>query len=83
MHTLEQVQQSDTQIIKGLEHLSYKGRLRQLQFFILEKAQGDLNNVHNYPTTEETKVVKMQIARICSVTSTDRIRSNINIQKLK
>jgi len=37
MDLLKQVQQRANKIIKALEHLSYKGRLRELGLFSLEK----------------------------------------------
>ena len=48
MELLEQVQRKAAKIIMGLEHLSYKDRLREL--FCLEKRRlrGDLTNGHNY-----------------------------------
>ena len=33
-------------MVKGLEHLSYEKRRRELGLFRLEKAQGDLINVY-------------------------------------
>jgi len=74
MDLLEQVQRRVTKMIRGLEHLSYKDRLRELGLFILEKRRlrGDLTVVFQYLKGAYRKDGENLFSKACC----DRTRNN-------
>jgi len=71
---LELVQRRATEMIRGLEHLSYKGRLRELGLFSLQKRrlQGHLLAAFQYLKGVYKKTGEGLFTRACS----DRTRTN-------
>ncbi|KFQ76634.1 hypothetical protein N337_03777, partial [Phoenicopterus ruber ruber] len=74
MDLLEQVQKRDTKVIRGMEHLSYEERLRELGLFSLEKRRlwGDLLAAFQYLKGTYKKAGEGLWTRACS----DRTRGN-------
>jgi len=74
MELLEQVQRRATQMIRGLEHLSYEERLRESRQFSLERKRlrGDLIAAFQYLKGAYKKAGKGLFTRACS----NRTRGN-------
>ncbi|GAB0185688.1 hypothetical protein GRJ2_001034100 [Grus japonensis] len=74
MELLERVQRRATKMIRGLEHLSYEDRLRQLGLLCLEKRRlrGDLTTAFQYLKGACKKAGEGLFTKACS----DRTRGN-------
>ena len=77
MELLDEMQQRTMRMMKGLKHLLYEERIRELGLCNLEKAQGVLSEVYEYLKGR----FKENVARIFLVVHTDKTRGNR--QKLK
>jgi len=65
-------------MIKGLEHLTYEERLRELRLFSQEKSCGEISSMYVIP---EGWVQRRRSHRLFSVAHSDRTRGNT--QKMK
>ena len=79
MELLHCILRRATETIQGMEHLSYKDRLRELEMFIMEKGrlQADLSVALQYLKGGCKKERERLFSRVCSA------RTRGNVFKLK
>jgi len=75
MELLKQIQRRATKMIRGLEHLSYEDRLRDLVLFSLEKTRlwGHLTVAFQYLKGAHRKDGVKHLSRVCC----DKTRDNV------
>lgn len=77
MELLDKMQQRTMRMMKGLKHLLYKERMRELGLLNLEKAQGVLSEVYK----DLKKRFKESVARVFLVACTHKTGGNGQILK--